>query len=67
MRFFICESTFLKGQNKTEDTHLFAYEAALIASRANVNKLYLTHFWPEIDPEEYLNEADKDESDINLI
>lgn len=54
---FICESTFLKGQNKTEDTHLFAYEAALIASRANVNKLYLTHFWPEIDPEEYLNEA----------
>lgn len=53
----ICESTFLKGQIKTEDSHLFAYEAGIIARNANVQKLLLTHFWPEIDKQNYVNEA----------
>ena len=54
---FICESTFLKGQLRVDDTHLFAYETAKIAKDANVKKLLLTHFWPEENKEAYLNEA----------
>lgn len=54
---FICESTFIKGQNKLLNTHLYAYEAAKIAKDANVGKLVLTHFWPELDKNLYLNEA----------
>ena len=53
----ICESTFLRGQIKSEDSHLFAYEAGLIAKNANVEKLLLTHFWPEIDKQNYVDEA----------
>ncbi len=53
----ICESTFLLNQKKDKDYHLCASEAALIAKKANVYKLLLTHFWPEIDKKEYLNEA----------
>ena len=54
---FICESTFLRGQYRAEDYHLYAHEAAKIATEANVEKLILTHFWPEIDKSEYVNEA----------
>lgn len=53
----ICESTFLKGQIRNKDYHLYAHEAAIIAKKAEVQKLLLTHFWPEIDKEEYLKEA----------
>lgn len=53
----ICESTFLRGQNRSSDTHLYAYEAGKIAKDANVKKLILTHFWPEIDKNLYINEA----------
>lgn len=53
----ICESTFLKGQIRKKDYHLYAHEAATIAKKAEVQKLLLTHFWPEIDKEEYLKEA----------
>lgn len=53
----ICESTFLKGQIKSEDNHLFAHEAAKIAIKANVDKLLLTHFWPIIDKQKYVDEA----------
>ena len=53
----ICESTFLRGQIKKDDTHLYAYEAGKIAQIAQVNKLLLTHFWPEIDKNLYLEEA----------
>lgn len=56
---FICESTFLKGQYREKDGHLFAHEAAEIAYDANVKKLLLTHFWPEIDKEMYVKEASK--------
>lgn len=56
---FICESTFLKGQFRATDTHLYAHEAAQIASKAEVEKLLLTHFWPEIDKQKYVDEAKK--------
>jgi len=56
---FICEATFLKGQLRSENAHLYAWEAAEIAKDANVKKLLLTHFWPEIDKEKYLDEAMK--------
>lgn len=55
----ICESTFLKGQKKVGNNHLYAYEAGLIAEKANVKKLMLTHFWPEIDKRKYVDEARK--------
>ena len=55
----ICESTFLKEQTKTNDNHLYAYEAGIIAKEANVKKLLLTHFWPEIDKQKYVDEATK--------
>lgn len=54
---FICESTYLIGQTRSSDNHLYAHEAASIAKDANVKELLLTHFWPEIDKELYLNEA----------
>ena len=53
----ICESTFLKGQQKLEDYHLYAREAGMIARSANVDKLLLTHFWSSIDKELYVKEA----------
>lgn len=54
----ICESTFLRGQSKGEkDYHLYAHEAAKIASIAKTEQLMLTHFWPEIDKQKYVDEA----------
>ncbi len=53
----ICESTFLKGQVKKTDNHLYAYEAGLIAKQAQPQKLLLTHFYPTIPKIEYLKEA----------
>lgn len=53
----ICESTFLRGQRRNGDNHLFAHEAATIAKNANVEKLLLTHFWPTIDKQKYVDEA----------
>ena len=53
----ICESTFLRGQIRNGNNHLFAYEAAKIAKNANVDMLLLTHFWPSIDKQNYCNEA----------
>jgi len=53
----ICESSFLKGQIRNNDYHLFAHEAAKIARDAKVKQLVLTHFWPEIEKERYVDEA----------
>lgn len=54
----ICESTFLRGQLKgNKDYHLYAHEAATIASIAKPDLLMLTHFWPTIPKEQYLKEA----------
>lgn len=53
----ICESTFLRNQSRKKDFHLYAHEAGLIAKAANVDKLLLTHFYPEIDKSLYVAEA----------
>lgn len=53
----ICEATYLKGQLRKTDNHLYAYEAGLISQKAQPKKLLLTHFWPEIDKNNYLSEA----------
>lgn len=53
----ICEATFLKGQHRKGNNHLYAHEAAKLAKLSNVKQLMLTHFWPTIDKELYLKEA----------
>lgn len=54
----ICEATFLRGQSKGKnDYHLYAHEAAIIASIAKPDLLMLTHFWPTIPKEQYVKEA----------
>lgn len=53
----ICEATYLKGQDKGKDTHLYASEAAKIARDANVKNLYLFHTYPELEKEKYVLEA----------
>lgn len=55
----ICESTFLKGQHRNGNNHLYAYETAKLAKLSNVKQLMLTHFWPTIDKELYRKEAEK--------
>lgn len=55
----ICESTFLKEQKKDNDNHLSTYEAGTIAKLANIKELLLTHFFPTIDKQEYVNETRK--------
>lgn len=56
----ICESSFLREHNSNVNTHLKAYEAGILACKADVKKLLLTHFWPEEDKEKYLNEAKRE-------
>ena len=53
----ICESTFLQGQARITDTHLYASDAGKIARDAKVEKLLLTHFWPHIAKDIYIKEA----------
>lgn len=53
----ICESSLLKKDNPACNYHLTAYEASLIARKAQVKKLVLTHFWPEERKENYEKEA----------
>ena len=52
----LCEASLLKGQARTCE-HLYAYEAADLASKSKVDQLLLTHFWPEIAKERYVEEA----------
>lgn len=54
---FLCEASFLTGQKRETNIHLYASEAGKIAKLAKVKKLMLTHFWPEIPKEKYLLEA----------
>ena len=55
----ICETTFLSGQKKSEDNHLTTIEAGMIAKKAQVKKLLITHFWPEIPKTKYKLETKK--------
>lgn len=55
---FICEAGLLERDDKNiRVMHLTAKEAAQIAEDAGVKRLLLTHFLPEVRPEQYLNEA----------
>ena len=62
----ICETTFLKLQVKSTNYHLNTIEAGTIAKKANVKLLLITHFWPEIDKKEYLNET-KEVFDLTTV
>ena len=53
----ICESTYLDGQIRKYNTHLYAREAGLLAKDSNVKKLLLTHFWPHLSKKLYVDEA----------
>lgn len=53
----ICESSFLKKHKSNSKTHLEAIDSAIIAKKANVRQLLLTHFWPEENKKYYLKEA----------
>ena len=56
----ICESSLLKSYGFPEiNSHLTAEQAAIIAKQANVKGLALTHFWPEENIQNYLDEARK--------
>jgi ribonuclease BN (tRNA processing enzyme) len=53
----ISESTYLVADEVNDSNHLNAKEAAQIAFDANVDMLMLTHFWPEHNKTDYLEEA----------
>ena len=54
----LCEASLLQNYGFPEiNSHLTAKQAGIIAKQANVDKLILTHFWPEEDLENYLREA----------
>lgn len=53
----ICEASYIKKYQKTSDNHLYAYEAGMIAKSANVGKLLLTHFYPGVNKQDYVDEA----------
>ena len=56
----ISESTLLESYNMPEyNVHITAKQAARIAFNAEVDKLLLTHFKPEEDPDNYVLEARK--------
>ena len=54
---FLCEASYLDGDDNPPDIHLTGREAAEHASRAGVGKLVLTHLVPWGDPDRTLNEA----------
>lgn len=55
----ICESSLLKVHNSPSKTHLTAFDAGMIAKEAKSKELLLTHFWPEEEKINYLEEAVK--------
>lgn len=56
----LVDSCLLSCEKKDANVaHLTAEECGIVASRARVKKLLLTHFWPENDKELYVKEAKK--------
>ena len=54
----ICESSLLTSYGFPEiNSHLTARQAGIIAKESNAKGLILTHFWPEENPEKYVQEA----------
>lgn len=55
---FVCEAGLLERNEKSLSVmHLTAREAAQIAKAAGVKRLLLTHFLPDVKPEQYINQA----------
>ncbi|MDO8885871.1 MBL fold metallo-hydrolase [Candidatus Oleimmundimicrobium sp.] len=54
---FICEATLKEVHAGAPVNHLTAKQAAIIAKKAEVKKLFLTHMWPGYDREVSLKEA----------
>ena len=54
----LCDAGLLEKYKKDENVpHLTAYEVGLVAKEAGVKMLLLTHFWPEDDTRQHLDEA----------
>lgn len=54
----ICESSLLTSYGFPEiNSHLTARQTGIIAKESNAKGLILTHFWPEENPEKYVQEA----------
>lgn len=49
-----------QGEEGKENLHMTAIEAGRLASLTGVGRLYLTHIWPELDPNKSLEEAKKE-------
>lgn len=62
----ICESSFLRKHKANSQTHMTAYEASILASKSNAQKLLLTHFWPEEDKRLYLEEAKQNFQNVEV-
>lgn len=54
---FLCEASYLEGEDNPPDIHLTGKEAAEHAARADVGRLLLTHLVPWGDPTRTLSEA----------
>lgn len=55
----IIESSLLESDDIYNPYHLTASQASTIASNSRIDKLVLTHFWPEYEKNKYLEEARK--------
>ncbi|MCL6473040.1 MAG: MBL fold metallo-hydrolase [Firmicutes bacterium] len=62
---FICEAT--KEEDYKDVMHLTAEQAGVIANKAGVGKLILTHIWPDFDPEKQKIKAEKEYSGQVII
>ena len=57
----ICEASLLEKYGFPEiNSHLTARQAGIIAKEAKIQKLILTHFWPEEKAKQYVKEAKKE-------
>lgn len=62
----ICEAAY-QGEQGKKSLHMTAYEAGIFAREAGVKKLYLTHLWPELNPEVSKQDAEKTFGDEVII
>lgn len=53
----LSEATFVRGDEAPDGLHLFAEEAGLLAAKAHVKRLVLTHIWGSVDPRVAVEQA----------
>ena len=64
---FLCEASYLDGEDNPPDIHLTGRQAAEHATRAGVGRLLLTHLVPWGDEARTLTEAhDRFDSEITV-